>query len=104
MLYKQFTDKFGSKYKYSTQYPIGTPFGQNLYNKFEQSELWKLVEKESRVSKKNDNRMDVFLGMDISFKNVQTGDVVNIKSSHSNTGKTVNWTFESENETESLVF
>ena len=102
MFYKQFTDKFSGKYRYGPKYPIGIPLGRNLYNKFERSELWELVETESRISRKNDNRMDVFLGENALFRNIYTGGVVSIKSSYSNTGKTVNWTFESD--TESLVF
>ena len=96
MVKKQYTDRFGSKYRYSAKYPIGTPHGTNLYNKFVKSESWEQLDDQSRVIEKNDNRMDVFLGNDYRFRNIHTGHLVDIKSSHSNTGKTICWTFESE--------
>ncbi len=96
MLKKQYTDKFGSKYRYSTKYPIGISHGFNLYKKFENSEIWEKLDSDSIIIEKNDNRTDVFLGNDFVFKNTYNGDLVKIKSSHSNTGKTVTWSFELE--------
>tara|TARA_R110000868_G_scaffold130154_1_gene339726 strand:- start:1408 stop:1713 length:306 start_codon:yes stop_codon:yes gene_type:complete len=93
---KQYTDRFGSKYRYSSKYPIGTPLGTNLYQRFVNSDSWEQLDSESRIIEKNDNRMDVFLGNDFRFRNINTGDLVDIKSSHSNTGKTITWTFETE--------
>jgi hypothetical protein len=102
MVKKQYTDRFESKYRYSSKYPIGIPHGTNLYQKFVNSEIWEQLESDSRVSRKNDNRVDIFLGNDFLFRNKKTGDLVRITSSHSNTGKTVTWTFESE--ADDLVF
>lgn len=98
MLRKKYTDKFGSKYRYSAKYPIGIPHGSNLYKKFENSEAWEKLDFDSRIIEKNDNRTDVFLGNNFVFKNINSGDLVKIMSSYSNTGKTVTWLFESEAE------
>jgi hypothetical protein len=96
MIKVEFIDKYASKYRHSKKYPIGIPSGENLYRKFKSSEAWALDSEEKRIIENNDNRLDNFLGKSFIFKNVTTGDSVFIKSSYSNSGKTVIWSFESE--------
>jgi len=91
----EFVDKYSSKYRYSKKIPIGVPNGEVLFNKFKASKAWILETEEKRIIENNDNRLDSFLGNSYIFKNIATGESVFIKSSHSNSGKTISWTFES---------
>ncbi len=95
---KNFTDRYKSKYRYSQKYPVGITGGLNFLKKFTNSPKWKNVESKKNIHEHNSNRMDQFLGNSYIFENVENGAIVKIKESHSNTGKTVNWTFESDSD------
>lgn len=87
---KRYTDRWGGK-NYGC-YPINTP-GQSIKDKLDSSKLWELIKTENFIDERNDNQCDIHRGSDYSFKNIDTGNRIDIYMKKSRSGKTVDWEF-----------
>lgn len=90
----KFTDTFTSKYRYGKLYPKGIPFGTNIHNKLK-TDNWKLENRKDHIAKMNDNRMDRNYGFTDSYIHKTTNKIVHVHCERSATGKTLDWTFSS---------
>ena len=91
----KYVDTFTSKYRYGKLYPKGIPFGTNIHNKLK-NESWELENRKNHIVEKNDNRMDRNYGFTDKYVHKETNKVVSVHCGTSATGKTLNWTFSSD--------
>lgn len=96
----QYTDNFTSKYRYGKLYPKGIPYGTNIHNKLK-SDDWELENRENHIKEMNDNRMDRNYGFTDKYIHKATNKIISVHCDMSATGKTLNWTF-SSNDIENL--
>ena len=90
----KFRDTFTSKYRYGKLYPKGTPFGTIIHNKL-QSADWELENRKDHIAEMNDNRMDRNYGFTDNYRYKITNKMVSVHCERSATGKTLDWTFSS---------
>lgn len=91
----KYTDYFTSKYRYGTLYPKGVPFGTKIHDKLEKGNDWELENRKNNITEMNDNRMDRNYGFDDSFIHKDTNKTISVHCDRSATGKTLHWTFSS---------
>lgn len=91
----KYTDYFTSKYRYGKLYPKGIPYGTKIHDKLKKSNGWKLEIRKNHIAEMNDNRMDRNYGFSDNYTYIETGKTVSIHCGTSATGKTLDWTFSS---------
>ena len=90
----QYTDYYISKYRYGKLYPRGIEHGTNIYNKLKCDE-WILEDRKDHIKEMNDNRMDRNYGFTEKYIHKKTNKIISVHCDRSATGKTLIWTFSS---------
>ncbi|MGD9655016.1 MAG: hypothetical protein AB7U44_07455 [Sulfuricurvum sp.] len=96
----KYTDNYTSKYRYGRLYSKGIPHGKNIYDKLKSDE-WELKTRDNHIKEMNDNRMDRNYGFTDIYTHKTTNKIISVHCDRSATGKTLNWTF-SSNEIDNL--
>jgi hypothetical protein len=73
-------------------FPINTP-GQQLKEKLDQSDQWKLVERNDRIDARNDNQVDIHRGSDFVYLHKDGNSRIDVVMNKSRSRKTADWTF-----------
>lgn len=95
-----FVDKFSGS-RFGARFPDGEVKGTKLFECFQSSPKWDLLEHTQEINKKNDNRLDIDCGASYIFKKKPCGKLVFVNMTKSNSGKTIWWTFTEEAPVES---
>ena len=84
------TDKWGGKNHGC--YPVHTP-GQQLKERLDRSDQWKMIERNDRVDERNDNQIDIHRGSDFEYLHADGKKRIYVIMNKSRSGKTIDWTF-----------
>jgi len=89
----KYTDYFTSKSRYGKLYPKGITVGTDIHNRLKTDNNWKLKNTERHIEEKNDNRSDRDFGFTDSYIHKKTNKNIFVHCAKSATGKTLYWTF-----------
>jgi len=91
----KYTDYFTSKSRYGKLYPKGITFGTDIHTELK-GVNWVLKNKTRHIEEKNDNRADRDYGFTDIYLHKATNKTVSVHCDRSATGKTLFWTFSSD--------
>jgi hypothetical protein len=89
----EYKDRFTNEYRYGKLSPKGITFGTDIHNRLKTDNNWKLKNTERHIEEKNDNRSDRDFGFTDSYIHKKTNKNISVHCAKSATGKTLYWTF-----------